>query len=99
MRSEMERIVAQIARINLRRELKLPVSDSPHGRPIKLLPSYNGEMGLEIINFLARVEPYLRNGWRILARRPALYPPGTAFHDPAYFEKLDQLIAKYGLHP
>ena len=99
MRSEMERVMAQVVRINLRRSLKPPMSDRSAVRPVKLLPSFNGEMGFEIIHFLARVEPYLRSGWRILARRPALYPEGTAFHDPNYFMRLDQLIAKYGLHP
>ncbi|HVJ52073.1 MAG TPA: hypothetical protein VM689_06415 [Aliidongia sp.] len=99
MRSEIERVAAYVARANLRRELKPTYKSNLAGLPVKLLPSYNGEMGLEIIYFLARAEPYLRNGWRILARRPALYPDGTAFYDPAYFAKLDQLVTKYQLHP
>jgi hypothetical protein len=99
MRSEIERIAAFVARVNLRRELKPAYRSDFPGLPVKLLPSYNGEMGYEIIYFLARIEPYLRNGWRILARRPALYPEGTAFYDPSYFAKLDQLVSKYGLHP
>jgi len=99
MRSEIERVMGEVARISLRR-------DTPNGfegqfaeRPVKILPPFLGEMGFEIIHFLARVEPYLRNGWRILAKRPALYPPGTAFYDPAYFDRLNPLVAQYGLHP
>ncbi|MEF3192078.1 MAG: hypothetical protein K6347_05985, partial [Campylobacterales bacterium] len=39
-----------------------------------LLPPFLGEMGVEIEFFLASVEPYLRSGWKIPARRPQLYP-------------------------
>jgi hypothetical protein len=99
MRSEIERVMGQVARVSLRHTTSDPFAGQFAERPIKLLPSFNGEMGLEILYFLARVEPYLRNGWRILARRPALYPAGTAFFDPIYFGHLDQLIVRHGLHP
>lgn len=99
MRSEIERVMGEVARVSLRPETPNRFEGQFADRPVKILPPFTGEMGFEIIHFLARVEPYLRNGWRILARRPALYPPGTAFYDPAYFDRLNPLIAKYALHP
>jgi hypothetical protein len=65
----------------------------------KILPPYLGEMGLEIRSFLAAVEPWLRNGWRIPARRPALYPAGSAFADPALFAELDEALRASGARP
>ena len=61
-----------------------------------LLPSYPGEMGIEIRHFLGRVEPWLRAGWRILARRPEFYPDGAAVSDPFFFALEDRLFASYG---
>lgn len=61
----------------------------------KILPPYSGEMGFEITSFLGRVEPWLRNGWKILARRPELYPLGTAFYDSSYFLKEKYIVQKY----
>ncbi|MEF3190943.1 MAG: hypothetical protein K6347_00120, partial [Campylobacterales bacterium] len=60
-----------------------------------LLPPFLGEMGVEIEFFLASVEPYLRSGWKIPARRPQLYPRGTAFYDEELFAKIDTLIKQY----
>lgn len=99
MRSEIERVMGEVARVSLRGETPNGFEGNFADRPVKVLPPFLGEMGFEIIHFLARIEPYLRNGWRILARRPALYPPGSAFFDPAYFDRLNPLIAQYGLHP
>ncbi len=65
----------------------------------KVLPPYLGEMGVEIRFFLAAVEPWLRNGWRIPARRPALYPAGCAFSDPALFAEIDALLRETGARP
>jgi hypothetical protein len=61
-----------------------------------LLPSYPGEMGVEIRHFLGRVEPWLRAGWRVLARRPEFYPEGTAVFDAAFFALEDRLFEAYG---
>ena len=60
------------------------------------LPPFPGEMGIEIRYFLGRVEPWLRVGWVILARRPAFYPPGTTVVDEAYFAAESDLFARYG---
>ncbi len=61
-----------------------------------ILPGYPGEMGIEIRYFLARVEPWLRAGWRILSRRPGLYPEGSAVVDTELSEAEDALFARYG---
>lgn len=61
-----------------------------------LLPAYPGEMGIEIRYFLGRVEPWLKAGWRILARRPELYPAGTAIRDDALFAAEDALFRRFG---
>jgi hypothetical protein len=65
----------------------------------KILPPYLGELGVEIRYFLAAVEPWLRNGWRIPARRAELYPPGTAFADPELFADLGALLDAAGAKP
>src|ERR1017187_3604442 len=57
-----------------------------------VLPPYPGEMGHEIRGFLGRVEPYLRRGWKILARRPAFSPPGAAICDEAFFPREARLF-------
>src|SRR5512139_2914730 len=54
-----------------------------------ILPPYLGEFGFEVRVFLGAVEPWLHNGWSIPARRPELYPPGTAFADPEFFAEID----------
>jgi len=61
-----------------------------------LLPAYPGEMGVEIRYFLGRVEPWLNSGWRILSRRPELYPPGRAIFDAELFSAEDELFRRYG---
>jgi len=67
-----------------------PVSDG------LILPPYPGEMGIEIRYFLARVEPWLRAGWRILSRRPELYPEGSAICDETLTEAEEALFARFG---
>jgi hypothetical protein len=52
-------------------------------------------MGIEIRYFLARVEPWLRAGWKILSRRPEFYPEGSAIYDSALIEAEDRLFARY----
>lgn len=60
-----------------------------------ILPAYPGEMGIEIRYFLGRVEPWLRAGWRILARRPEFYPAGSAVRDARLFAAEDELFRRY----
>ncbi|TDV16298.1 hypothetical protein [Paraburkholderia caballeronis] len=64
----------------------------------RILPPFLGEMGLEVRGFLGQIEPWLRAGWMIPARRPALYPSGSAFHDPDFFEKLDDIKRVFHLY-
>jgi len=61
----------------------------------RVLPPYLGEMGYEVRLHLARVEPWLRNGWKILARRPEFYPPGTAIHSAEFFKACDAIMASH----
>jgi hypothetical protein len=61
-----------------------------------VLPPYPGEMGIEIRYFLARVEPWFRAGWKILARRPEFYPEGSAICDDALTQAENALFARYG---
>jgi len=61
-----------------------------------ILPPYPGEMGIEIRYFLGRVEPWLRAGWKILSRRPELYPVGAAMRDDALTEAENALFARFG---
>jgi hypothetical protein len=68
-----------------------PIANDGH-----LLPAYPGEMGIEIRYFLGRVEPWLRAGWKVLARRPQLYPAGAAIDDPDLFAAEDALFRRYG---
>lgn len=72
---------------------KNPISDASQ----KILPPYLGELGLEVRGFLAMVEPWLRSGWLIPARRPALYPIGKSIHDPVFFKRIDEIKEHYGL--
>src|SRR6185436_4807783 len=61
-----------------------------------ILPPYLGEFGFEVRFFLGAVEPWLRNGWTIPARRPELYPPGAAFADREFFAHIDRLKKQFG---
>lgn len=72
---------------------KNPVSEASQ----KILPPYLGELGLEVRGFLAMVDPWLRSGWLIPARRPALYPNGKSIHDPVFFKRIDEIKEHYGL--
>lgn len=65
----------------------------------KILPPFLGEMGFELRYFLAAVEPWLRSGWRIPAKRPEYYPEGTAFHAPKFFAEINELMEQEGAFP
>src|ERR1700749_3608399 len=63
----------------------------------RVLPPYFGEMGSEIRYHIAQVEPWLRHGWKIVTRRPAFYPEGTAIAAPEFFAAADQILKGYGV--
>src|ERR1700744_5107709 len=63
----------------------------------RVLPPYFGEMGFEIRYHMAQVEPWLRHGWKIVTRRPAFYPEGTAIAVPELFAAADQILKSYGV--
>jgi hypothetical protein len=73
-----------------------PLSRNPLADEYAILPPYLGEFGFEVRFFLGAVEPWLRNGWSIPARRPELYPPGAAFLDPVFFAHIDELKDRFG---
>lgn len=64
----------------------------------RVLPPYLSEMGMEIRYHVARVEPWLRNGWKVVSRRPALYPAGTTVDAPEFFAKADELFEQFDVH-
>jgi hypothetical protein len=68
--------------------------NGPDGNPW-VLPPFPGEMGNEVRWFLGRVEPYLRSGWKILARRPEFYPAGSIIEDQEYFAAEKDIFRKY----
>ncbi len=103
---ETERLARELALCVLRApsqaaQVALPEKpgDAADWERRKILPPYLGEMGVEIRYLLAAVEPWLNNGWRIPARRPELYPPGTAFADPALFADLGAVLEQAGARP
>lgn len=75
---------------------EIRVSRHPDAEEFAILPPYLGEFGFEVRIFLGAVEPWLRNGWSIPARRPELYPPGSAFADPEFFAEIDRLKQRHG---
>lgn len=68
---------------------------SDNYKDLKILPPFLGEMGFEIRHFLGSVENWLNKGWKILAKRPNFYPPGTAICDEAFFKELKEITKKY----
>lgn len=64
-----------------------------------LIPPYFGEMGHEIQYFLGAVEPWLRSGWQIIAKRPEFYPEGTAISCPVLFTEIAKLQLEFGVFP
>lgn len=72
-----------------------PSPQTPRIGVKRVLPPYLGEMGYEVKYHLARVEPWLRNGWKILARRPEFYPPGTVVESPEFFAACDEILDEH----
>ncbi|NDG83252.1 MAG: hypothetical protein EBX44_15865 [Betaproteobacteria bacterium] len=65
----------------------------------KIIPPFLGEFGLEIRFFAAYVEPWLNNGWKLISRRPEIYPTGQALYDEPLFKCIDEILLKYDSHP
>jgi hypothetical protein len=61
----------------------------------RILPPCMGEMGAEIRYHIARVEPWIRNGWKIATRRPAFYPEGSAIDVPDFFRAADEVMHRF----
>lgn len=64
-----------------------------------VIPPFLGEPSHEILLFLGMVAPWLRNGWKIPARRPELYPSGATIELPGLFADIDRLLLEYGAKP
>lgn len=84
--------------------LELPPSSFPklEKHPLALekkliMHPFLGEMGLEIRGFLGQIEPWLRSGWIIPARRSCFYPENTVFDDPVFFQRVDEIKSCHGL--
>lgn len=61
----------------------------------RILPPFLGELGYEIRHFVALVEPWLRSGWKLISKRPELYPPGTTLYPKDLFDQISALKEKY----
>lgn len=61
----------------------------------KILPPFLGELGYEIRHFVGLVEPWLRSGWKLISKRPELYPKGTTLQDKYLFDQIGALKSKY----
>lgn len=93
----IHRLIADSYRGEIGRdEPEKALAKHPEAGEFAVLPPYLGEFGFEVRFFLGAVEPWLRNGWSIPARRPELYPPGAAFADPEFFAHIDDLKRRYG---
>lgn len=64
-----------------------------------IIGPYLGQMGFEISFILAAIWPWLNNGWKIIARRPELYPQGTTIHDDDLLRKIDEIAEGVRLYP
>jgi len=98
LRTPAQQVIRMILKTVLLNKEDPEVGPSPAEPRIgvrRVLPPYLGEMGYEVKYHLARVEPWLRNGWKILARRPDFYPPGTVVDAPEFFEALDQILDEH----
>ena len=95
IRTPAQQVLRLIVKTVLLNQSDVALSPSPPEPRIgvrRVLPPYLGEMGYEVKYHLARIEPWLRNGWKIVARRPEFYPPGAAVESPEFFEALDAVL-------
>jgi hypothetical protein len=86
------RLVLKTAFLNAADPTLTPSPAMPRIGQKRVLAPYLGEMGIEVRFHLARVEPWLRNGWKILARRPDFYPPGAALAAPEFFAAAEAIM-------
>ena len=96
IRAPVEQLFRSVMKSALLDQIDLQPTPSPPEPKIgvrRVLPPYLGEMGYEVRMHLARTEPWLCNGWKILARRPEFYPPGTAITSPEFFKACDGIMA------
>lgn len=98
IRTPAQQILRQVIKTALFNKTEGELAPSPPEPKIgirRVLPPYLGEMGYEVKYHLARVEPWLRNGWKIIARRPEYYPPGTAILAPEFMAACDTILAEH----
>jgi hypothetical protein len=88
------RLILKTAMLNQADPELLPSPAMPRIGVKRVLPPYLGEMGYEVKYHLARVEPWLNNGWKILARRPEFYPAETAIEAPEFFAACDAIMSE-----
>lgn len=94
---EVLRLILKTAYLNEVDPVLQPCPPDPKIGVRRVLAPYMGEMGLEVRSFLARIEPWLKNGWRIAARRPEFYPPGTAIAAPEFFAQAEAIMVAFGV--
>jgi hypothetical protein len=61
----------------------------------RILPPFLGELGYEVRHFVALVEPWLRSGWKLISKRPELYPTGTTLYPRDLFDQINILKIKH----
>lgn len=94
---EVLRLILKTAYLNEADPVLAPCPAEPKIGVRRVLAPYMGEMGLEVRSHLARIEPWLRNGWKIAARRPEFYPPGTAIAAPRFFAAAQGVMTEFGV--
>jgi len=64
-----------------------------------ILPPFLGEMGIEIQFYISAIEPWLRSGWKVLTKRPELYPQGAAIYNREIFDEIEKFSNEHHLFP
>lgn len=95
MKALFDRILRSIARQNYNQFS----SKQNENQQKFLIGPYLGEIGFEIGFLLAALSPWFRAGWKIIARRPELYPEDTAFHESEIFAMIDDLLSQSHILP
>jgi len=93
------RAVLKSALLNAEPPKPKPSPKSPRIGQTRVLPPYLAEMGYEVRYHLARVEPWLRNGWKIVAKRHDYYPPGTTIDAPEFYAACRDIFRRHGVFP
>jgi hypothetical protein len=99
VRAPVEQLYRAIIKHHFLTDSPPPEGPIPEGRfgSQRVLPPLLSEMGVEIRYHLARAEPWLRNGWKVVTRRPDFYPEGTVIDAPEFFAAADRIFAQYGV--